>query len=96
MYVRDKGILTIEQAVQKMTTIPAQRMKLTDRGQLKVGLKADIAVWDPETIQDRATFTDPHHYSTGMKYVIVNGVTVLSEGMMTENRPGIPLKFAQR
>ena len=96
MYVRDKGILTIEQAVQKMTTIPAQRMKLTDRGQLKVGLKADIAVWDPETIQDRATFTDPHHYSIGMKYVIVNGVTVLNEGMMTENRPGIPLKFAQR
>lgn len=95
-YVRDKKVLEIPEAVKKMTSMPADRMKLTDRGRIKVGMKADIAVWDPNTIQDNATFTDPHQYSTGMKYVIVNGTLVLSEGEMTDNRPGMPLRFAQK
>ena len=91
-YVRDKKVLTIEEAVRKMTTLPASRVGFTDRGKIAVGMKADIAVWNPASIQDHSTFTTPHQYSTGMKYVIVNGVAVLLDGKMTGERPGKPLR----
>ena len=94
-YVRDKKVLTIEEAVRKMTALPASRIGFTDRGTLAVGMKADIAIWNPDTIQDHSTFTDPHQYSTGMKYVIVNGVAVLHDGKMTGVRPGKALRQNQ-
>ncbi len=91
-YVREKGVLSIPEAVRKMTSMPAKVMGLDDRGLLKTGYKADIAIWDPESIQDNSTFTDPHNYSTGMQHVIVNGVVVLADGEMTANRPGVALR----
>ena len=92
-YVRDEKVLTLSEAVKKMTSMPATVMGLADRGVLKKGYKADIAIWNPDTVQDNSTYTDPHNYSTGMKYVIVNGIPVLSGGEMTNNRPGIALRY---
>ena len=92
-YVREDKVLTLAEAVKKMTSMPASVMGLADRGVLKVGYKADIAIWDPDTVQDNSTYTDPHNYSTGMRYVIVNGIPVLSGGEMTNNRPGIALRY---
>ena len=73
-YVREKGLLTIEEAIHKMTGFPAQRLGFQDRGLIKMGHWADIVVFDPKTIIDRATFMDPHQFSSGIHNVIVNGV----------------------
>ncbi len=91
-YVRDEKLLTLEEAVRKMTSRPSQRVGLADRGILRPGLAADIAVFDPATIHDVATFEDPNHYSVGVKFVLVNGRTVVVDGKVTDERPGRPLR----
>ncbi|MCZ6720852.1 MAG: amidohydrolase family protein [Proteobacteria bacterium] len=91
-YVREEGLLTLEEAVRKMTSRPAARVKLMDRGILRAGMAADITVFDPATISDVATFEDPTHYSVGVRYVFVNGRAVVSEGKITDERPGRVLR----
>ncbi len=87
-YVREQRVIGLEDAVRKMTSYPAARIGLADRGVLKAGLKADIAVFDPATVADRATYEEPHQYAVGFSQVIVNGVVVYEGGAMTRSRPG--------
>ena len=87
-YVREKGAITLEDAVRKMTSYPAARLKLADRGLLRPGMKADVVVFDPATVGDRSEYTDPHRYSVGIRDVLVNGEPVLLGGKMTGARPG--------
>jgi len=87
-YVRDLKTITLEDAVHKMSAFPAQRIGLADRGVLREGLKADIAIFDPATVADRATFEQPHQYAVGVAQVIVNGQVVFEDGKMTAARPG--------
>ena len=91
-YVRERGVLTLEDAVRKMTSLPADRMGLPDRGRLEVGAIADITVFNPTTVIDRATFQDPHQYPEGIPYVIVNGVIAVDAGMYLNLRPGLVLR----
>jgi dihydroorotase/N-acyl-D-amino-acid deacylase len=91
-YVREDHLLTLPEAIRKFTALPAARMHLADRGVLKAGMWADIAVFDPAAIQDNATFDDPAHYASGMQYVLVNGVPVLAEGKPTQALPGRVLR----
>jgi len=88
VYVRDRHVLSLEEAVRKMTSFPAARLRLTDRGLLRPGMKADIAVFDPATVADRATFENPHQYAEGFSHVVVNGQIVFENGAMTDARPG--------
>jgi N-acyl-D-amino-acid deacylase len=88
VYVREKKLLTLEDAVRKMTAFPAARLWLTDRGILRPGLKADIAVFDPAKVRDTATYTQPHQYAEGFSLVIVNGQVIVENGGMTDTRPG--------
>lgn len=87
-YVRELGILSLEDAVRKMSSFPAQRLGLVDRGVLREGMKADVAIFDPATVRDLATFEQPHQYAQGVTHVIVNGQVVFEEGRMTAARPG--------
>ncbi len=91
-YVRDQRLLTLEQAIRKFTSLPAQRMGLRDRGQLRTGAFADITIFDPATVNDAATFEDPHRPSVGIEYVIVNGVVSLEHGKVTGQLGGRPLR----
>ena len=91
-YVREQRVLELEDAVRKATSAVATRLSLTDRGVLKVGLKADVIVWNPATIQDNATFDKPHQLSTGVKDMFVNGVAVLREGSHTGAKPGVVVR----
>jgi N-acyl-D-aspartate/D-glutamate deacylase len=84
--------MRMEEAVRKMTSLAASRVGLLDRGILRPGTYADITVFDAQTIKDVATFQDPMHYSTGVKYVFVNGRPVVWDGAITEERPGRPLR----
>ncbi len=88
VYVREKHVLGLEEAIRKMTALPATRLKLYDRGVLRPGMKADIVVFDAATVKDRATFADPHQYAEGFRFVIVNGGLVLDNGKMTDVRSG--------
>jgi dihydroorotase/N-acyl-D-amino-acid deacylase len=88
VYVREKNTITLEEAVRKMSGFPAQRLGLLDRGILRPGMKADIAVFDPAKVRDTATFDKPHAYAEGFSYVIVNGQIVFEGGAMTKARPG--------
>jgi N-acyl-D-amino-acid deacylase len=88
VYVREKKIVTLEDAVRKMSSYPAARIGLADRGILRPGMKADIAVFDPARVRDVATFDKPHQYAVGFPYVIVNGQVVYEGGVMTAARPG--------
>ena len=92
VYVREKHVLTLEDAIRKMSSFPAQRMGIEDRGTLRAGLKADIVVFDPATISDKATFEKPHQYAEGVLAVIVNGRLTLSDGQMTGERAGRALR----
>lgn len=87
-YVRERHVITLEDAVRKMSSFPAQRLGLLDRGLLRPGMKADIAVFDPATVADTATFEKPHSYAVGVSYVIVNGQMAFENGSMTSARPG--------
>jgi dihydroorotase/N-acyl-D-amino-acid deacylase len=91
-YVRDQHTMTLEEAVRKMTSQAASRVGITDRGVLRPGMMADITVFDPAKIQDTATYEEPLHYATGIQYVFINGKPVISEGRITEERPGRALR----
>jgi len=87
-YVRERHAITWEDAVHKMSGMPAQRLKLWDRGLIRPGMKADIAVFDPAKVEDKATFENPHQYAVGFKYVLVNGRVVVEGDQVTTQRPG--------
>src|SRR5256712_464707 len=91
-YVRDEHLLTLEEAIRKMTSKAATRVHMHDRGLLRPGMMADITIFDPATIQDVSTFDDPKHYSAGVKHVFVNGKRVVAGGAITSQRPGRPLR----
>ena len=91
-YVREQGLFTWEEAIRKLTSLPADILGLEDRGSLVEGNLADIVIFDPESIQDRATFEDPFHYPVGMRYVFVNGTAVVDEGEYTRALPGRALR----
>ncbi|MCS6952057.1 MAG: amidohydrolase family protein [Bryobacterales bacterium] len=91
-YVRERKLLALEEAVRRMSALPAARLGLWDRGQLRPGMKADIALLDPDTVADRATFQDPHQYAVGVRHVWVNGKAVLLDGVLTGERPGRVLR----
>jgi N-acyl-D-amino-acid deacylase len=92
VYVREKEILGLEEAVRKMTSFPAARLGLPDRGLLRPGMKADLVVFDPATIRDRATFEAPHQYAEGVSLVVVSGEVVLEGNRLTAARPGRVLR----
>ncbi len=87
-YARERGVISLEEAVRKMTSLTAQRLSIRDRGLLVEGFFADIAIFDAGEIIDRATFEDPHQYAEGMEYVLVNGEIVVADGVHTGSRPG--------
>jgi dihydroorotase/N-acyl-D-amino-acid deacylase len=91
-YVREEHRLMLEEAIRKFTALPAQRMRLTDRGVLKRGLWADVVVFDPAAIADRSTFSSPNELAVGMRWVLVNGVPVIADGQMTGAKPGQVLR----
>ena len=93
-YVREDHLLTLEEAIRKFTALPAQKMRLADRGVLKPGMWADVVVFDPDQIADKATFENPNQLSVGMKYVLVNGVPVIADGNATNALPGKVLRGA--
>ena len=87
-YVRDEQIIPLEEAVRKLTSLPAENLRVRDRGRLAAGYFADVVVFDPATIQDHATYEDPHQYATGVVHVWVNGTQVLEDGEHTGATPG--------
>ena len=91
-YVRDEHLLTLEEAIRKMTSKAAARVHLSDRGLLRPGMMADVTVFDAATIRDVSTFDDPKHYATGVRHVFVNGTRVVGDGAITAARPGRALR----
>jgi N-acyl-D-aspartate/D-glutamate deacylase len=91
-YVREMKVIPLEEAVRKMTSLPASILGLKDRGTIKEGMWADLVIFDPATVADRATFEDPFQYPVGISTVLVNGTVVLDEGQHTNARPGKILK----
>lgn len=91
-YVRENKSLTLEEAIRKMTSLAAQKLKISDRGRLAPGFFADIVIFDPETIADQATFDNPHQYANGVLHVFVNGVQVLKDGQHTGQMPGMVVR----
>jgi N-acyl-D-amino-acid deacylase len=87
-YVRDEDIVPLEEAIRRMTSLPADNLRLAGRGRLQPGCFTDVVVFDPERIQDHATFDDPHRYATGVAHVLVNGTPVVLDGAHTGQRPG--------
>lgn len=92
VYVRERGLLSLEEAVRKLTSLPAARLGIFDRGTITVGNWADLAIFDPATVRDNATVEQPKLYPDGVRYVLVNGEVVVSEGEHTGRRPGIVLR----
>lgn len=91
-YVRDKKVLSLEEAIRRMTSLPAQKFQLNDRGLLRDGMAADIVIFDEKTVQDASTFDKPHQYATGFKYVLVNGRVTVFNGAHTGVRGGVALR----
>jgi N-acyl-D-amino-acid deacylase len=91
-YVRELKLISLEDAVRKMTSLPAQTFGFRDRGMIREGFAADMVIFDENTIIDRATFDKPHQFPTGISYVIVNGELVLGNNQMTDARPGVALR----
>jgi len=87
-YVRDEKRTTLQDAVRRLTSLPTSNLGIKDRGLVKAGMKADLAIFDPATIADKATFEQPQQFAVGMRHVLVNGQTVLLNGEMTAARPG--------
>ena len=90
--MREQHLLTLEEAVRKMTSKAAGRVHLADRGILRPAMAADITIFDPATIRDVSTFEDPKHYSVGVKHVFVNGRRAVTDGAITNERAGRPLR----
>jgi N-acyl-D-amino-acid deacylase len=91
-YVREEKVITLEEAIRRMTSLPAQKFQLKDRGLLKEGYAADVVVFDENKVQDLSTYDKPHQYTIGFKYVIVNGVITIDNGQHNGNRSGMTLK----
>jgi N-acyl-D-aspartate/D-glutamate deacylase len=87
-YVREQRLLSLPEAVHKMTGLPARRLGLRDRGQVRVGARADLVVFDPRRIADPATYEEPHRYAVGIDHVLVNGSIVIKDGEHTGSLPG--------
>ena len=87
-YVRDRQVISLEEAVRKMTSAVANRLSIRERGQLREGFFADVVIFDPATVIDKATYTQPHQHSVGIRTVIVNGVRVWDNGRHTGAKPG--------
>jgi len=92
-YVRELKLIPLEEAVRKMTSLPASRFRFADRGLIKEGYAADLVIFDPETVSDRATFEQPHQFPIGIPYVIVSGEAVIEQGRDTGARPGQILRM---
>ena len=88
-YVRDEKVISLEKAIRKMTSLPANRLRLYDRGCIAPGMRADLLIFDPAKVQDNASFENPVAYSTGFDYVMVNGELVIDDGVSTASRPGL-------
>ncbi len=95
VYVREQGLLTMEDAIRKMTSLNATKVALRQRGMIAPGFYADICVFDPQQVQDRATYTEPFQYSEGIEYVVVNGTVVLDQGQHTGARTGASVAWAR-
>lgn len=95
-YVRDLGVLSLEEAVRRMTSLAADQIGQNERGRIAENMLADITVFDAETISDRATYTDPHQYSVGVRHILVNGVPIMKNGALTGARPGRVLEGPAR
>lgn len=95
-YVRELGVLTLEEAIKKMTSMPADQYNQKERGRIVEGAYADLVVFDADTIKDEATYTDPHRYPTGIHHVIVNGRFIIKSGALTGERPGMWIKGPAR
>jgi N-acyl-D-amino-acid deacylase len=91
-YVREMKVVSLEDAVRKMTSLPADHFGFRDRGRIAVGQAADLVVFDPSRIRDRATYEQPHQYPEGIALVVVNGVAVVKQGVHTKARPGQVLR----
>jgi len=91
-YVREEQVIPLEEAIRKLTSLPARNLRIADRGQLQVGYFADVIVFDPTVISDHATFSDPHQYATGMHHVFVNGIQVLRDGRHLGATPGMVVR----
>ncbi|HET7769363.1 MAG TPA: amidohydrolase family protein, partial [Chloroflexota bacterium] len=91
-YVREKKLFSLEHAVHKMSGAPAQRLGLSRKGLIRYGMDADLTVFHPDTVQDTATYANPHQYAAGIPHVIVNGIPVVQDGEHTGARPGRVLK----
>jgi N-acyl-D-amino-acid deacylase len=87
-YVREEAVISLQEAVRRLTSLPASNLKIERRGSLAPGYFADVVVFDPETITDHATFAEPHQYATGVLHVFVNGTQVLEDGEHTGATPG--------
>jgi N-acyl-D-aspartate/D-glutamate deacylase len=92
VYVRERGVLRLEDAVRKMTSLNAAKLGVMDRGLLRPGMFADVTVFDPEKVIDRSTYTDPFQYGEGIEYVLVNGKLTLDGGKPTGEKPGRALR----
>jgi len=95
-YVRELGVLSLEEAIRKMTSMPADQYNQKERGRLTVGSYADIVVFDPDTIKDEATYVDPHRYPSGIHHVLINGKFVIRAGALTGERPGMWIRGPAR
>lgn len=95
-YVREDKIIPIEEAIRKMTSLPASILRLKDRGMIRENYMADLVIFDPEKIQDKATFTEPLQYSEGIEYMIVNGKLVIDDNEVTDNLPGMVLRHKKQ
>ena len=91
-YVRNLKLISLEDAIRKMTSLPAQTFGFRDRGMIREGFAADIVIFDEKTIMDQATFDKPHQYPLGITYVLVNGAVVMENNQITEARPGMALR----
>jgi N-acyl-D-amino-acid deacylase len=87
-YVRERGVLSLEQAIRKMTGLPAEHFRIANRGLVRPGTAADLVIFDPARVGDAATYEQPHQYATGFAFVIVNGKIVVEDGRQTSERPG--------
>jgi N-acyl-D-amino-acid deacylase len=87
-YVRERNIISLEEAIRKMTSLPASILSIQNRGLIKEGYYADITIFDADNIIDKATFEDPHQYAIGVDFVLINGSIVVEEGSHNGNRPG--------
>ena len=87
-YVRERGVIPLEEAIRRLTALPAENLRIRRRGALQSGYFADVVVFDPTAMQDHATFQEPHQYATGVLHVFVNGIQVLNDGEHTGALPG--------